>query len=145
MGSSAASQQEASADHFAIRIRRCAEPTKAARAKEWTIDQVRAIYGERPDGAWLATSAAVAGGLALGASAAEAFGSSLAPASREIGAWLLVRPNDPMLVSVLCSPMAEQTVSALAMHVAWNFPPGLREAGQLRPAYAPGWLSRQHV
>jgi len=95
--------------------------------------------------AWLATSAAVASGPALGASASEAFSSSLAPTSREIGARLLVRPKYPVLVSVICTPTAEQTVSVLAMHLAWDFRPGLREGrtscGRLHPA--PGCLSRQ--
>ena len=73
------------------------------------------------------------------------FSSSLAPTSREIGAWLLVRPKYPVLVSVICTPTAEQTVSILAMHLAWDFRPGLREGrtscGRLHPA--PGCLSRQ--
>jgi len=75
----------------------------------------------------------------------EAFSSSLAPTSREIGARLLVRPKYPVLVSVICTPTAEQTVSVLAMHLAWDFRPGLREGrtscGRLHPA--PGCLSRQ--
>ena len=73
------------------------------------------------------------------------FSSSLAPTSREIGAWLLVRPKYPVLVSVICTPTAEQTVSVLAMHLVWDFRPGLREGrtscGRLHPA--PGCLSRQ--
>ena len=75
----------------------------------------------------------------------EAFSSSLAPTSREIGARLLVRPKYPVLVSVICTPTAEQTVSVLAMHLVWDFRPGLREGrtscGRLHPA--PGCLSRQ--
>src|SRR5262249_16215935 len=81
MGSSAASQQEASADHFAIHIRRCAEPTDTA-LSEGMDDRPsprhlpeEAVWTH----AWLATSAAVASCLALGSSASEAFSSSLAP------------------------------------------------------------------
>jgi len=84
----------------------------------------------------------IASGLALGASAWEAFSSSLAPTSREMGAWLLVRPKYPVLVSVICTPTAEQKVSVLAMRLAWDF--SARACVRAGPAVA-GFAPRRDV
>jgi hypothetical protein len=72
---------------------------------------------------FLATSARVVWP-ALGASASEVFIGSAPPASREIGAWLLVSPKYPVRAPVISAPAAEETVFALAMHLACDFPPG---------------------
>src|SRR5437762_190004 len=67
---------------------------------------------------FIVTSAAAGGGLALGFKIPFAFGAAAREPGTEIGAWVVVRPDDTCVIRIARSEMGQGTLTGLAQLVA---------------------------